>query len=151
MAEVIREMLRRGSYQMPGESLPYEVQANAMAAHLSAAGFGLVADAVVIHVPHDTEAHARSFNEGYEASVTQGLTDDPTLADDWFQEKLREARAEALEDSANWLDSAEQAQNIAFDGPSDLGALSAKYESAIEEPAEWLRARAVAEREADRG
>jgi hypothetical protein len=49
----------------------------------------------VIHVHHDTEAHARSFNEGYEAAVTQGLSDDPTLADDWFQEKIREAKEEA--------------------------------------------------------
>lgn len=53
--------------------------------------------AVVVHVHHDTEAHARSFNEGYERAVTQGLADDPTLADDWLQEKLREARAKALE------------------------------------------------------
>lgn len=50
----------------------------------------------VIHVHHDTEAHARSFNDGYEAAVTQGLADDPSLADDWFQEKLREAKAQAL-------------------------------------------------------
>ena len=45
MAEVIREELRKGSYQMPGDTLPYETQANAIAAHLTAAGFGLVADA----------------------------------------------------------------------------------------------------------
>jgi hypothetical protein len=55
-----------------------------------------------------------------------------------------ELQAVALEDAASWLDSAEQAQNIAFDGPSDLGALSAKYEAAIEDPAEWLRTRAAA-------
>ena len=57
----------------------------------------------VIHVHHDTEAHARSFNEGYEAAVTQGLADDPTLADDWFQAKLREARAQALENAAQQM------------------------------------------------
>ena len=45
MAEVIREELRKGGYQMPGDTLPYETQANAIAAHLTAAGFGLVADA----------------------------------------------------------------------------------------------------------
>jgi hypothetical protein len=45
MAEVIREELRKGGYQMPGDTLPYETQANAIAAHLMAAGFGLVADA----------------------------------------------------------------------------------------------------------
>ena len=55
-------------------------------------------------------------------------------------------RAEALEEAAAWLDSAEQVQNIAFDGPSDIGSLSAKYDAALEEPAEWLRARAAAER-----
>jgi len=41
---------------------------------------------------HDIEHHARSFNEGYEAAVTQGLADDPKLADDWFQDKIREAK-----------------------------------------------------------
>jgi len=40
MAEVIREELRKGGYQMPGDTLPYETQANAIAAHLTAAGFG---------------------------------------------------------------------------------------------------------------
>jgi len=45
MAEVIREELRKGGYQMLGDTLPYETQANAIAAHLTAAGFGLVADA----------------------------------------------------------------------------------------------------------
>jgi hypothetical protein len=59
------------------------------------------AEVVVIHVAHDAEAHARSFNEGYVAAVTQGLADDPTLADDWFQGKLREARAGALRDAAD--------------------------------------------------
>ena len=59
---------------------------------------------------------------------------------------VQEARAEALEEAADWLDNADQCQNIAFEGPSDLGQLIAKYEEALEEPAEWLRARAVAER-----
>jgi len=48
MAEVIREELRKGSYQMPGDTLPYETQANAIAARLTAAGFGLMADAMEI-------------------------------------------------------------------------------------------------------
>jgi hypothetical protein len=60
MAEVIREELRKGSYQMPGDTLPYETQANAIAAHLTAAGFGLVADA---------------FEEGVFACVTAVATD----------------------------------------------------------------------------
>lgn len=54
----------------------------------------------VIHVHHDTEAHARSFNEGYEAAVSQGLADDPMLASEWLEGKLREAKAEALEEAA---------------------------------------------------
>lgn len=53
----------------------------------------------LVHVHHhDIEHHARSFNQGYEAAVTQGLADDPTLADDWFQEKIREAKAEAWDE-----------------------------------------------------
>lgn len=55
----------------------------------------------VVHVHHDTEAHARSFNEGYETAVAQGLADDPSLADDWLQEKLLEARASALGEAAD--------------------------------------------------
>lgn len=45
MAERIREELSKGSYQMPCDTLPYETQAAAIAAALSAAGIGLVADA----------------------------------------------------------------------------------------------------------
>lgn len=45
MAEVIQEELRKGSYQMPGETLPYEAQANAIAAQLAAAGYGPVNEA----------------------------------------------------------------------------------------------------------
>jgi len=57
----------------------------------------------IVHVHHhDIEAHARSFNEGYEAAVTQGLADDPTLADDWFQEKIREAKAEAWSEGTHF-------------------------------------------------
>lgn len=80
----------------------FAVAAEVFAQHqqdmLTAAGFGLVADPVVIHVHHDTEAHARSFNEGYESAVTQGLADDPSLAEGWFQEKLREAKTEAWDE-----------------------------------------------------
>ena len=47
---------------------------------------------LLVHVHHhDIEHHARSFNEGYETAVTQGLADDPTLADDWLNAKLAEA------------------------------------------------------------
>ena len=60
---------------------------------------------MLVHVHHhDIEHHARSFNEGYEAAVTQGLADDPTLADDWFQGKLREARAEAIRDAMDAME-----------------------------------------------
>jgi len=45
MAEVLREELRKGTYQMPHDSLPYETKAADIAAALTAAGFGLVADA----------------------------------------------------------------------------------------------------------
>jgi hypothetical protein len=40
MAEVIREELCKGSYQMSGDTLPYETQAASVARALSAAGFG---------------------------------------------------------------------------------------------------------------
>lgn len=45
MAEAIRLELRKGSYQMPGDTLPYETQAATIAAALSAAGFGPVQEA----------------------------------------------------------------------------------------------------------
>lgn len=79
----------------------------------------------VIHVHHDVEAHARSFNEGYEAAVTQGLADDPSLADDWLQAKLREAKVEALREAAGLLDA-----GIAYGWDSDR-----QY-------GDWLRGRA---------
>jgi hypothetical protein len=86
-----------------------------LAAHqsamLTAAGFGPVKAATltealekaeVIHVHHhDIEHHARSYNEGYDAAITQGLADYPTLADDWLQGKLRAAAAGALRDAAD--------------------------------------------------
>ncbi|AYN55820.1 hypothetical protein PP635_gp41 [Arthrobacter phage Auxilium] len=52
----------------------------------------------------DSEAYAAAWNDGYEAAVTQGLADDPTLADDWFQGKLREARAGVLDDAATAIE-----------------------------------------------
>jgi hypothetical protein len=45
MAEVIREELRKGSYQMPADKLPYETQAASIAGALTAAGFGDVREA----------------------------------------------------------------------------------------------------------
>lgn len=78
---------------------------------------------------HDIEHHAGSFNEGYEVAVTQGLADDPTLADDWFQGKLREARAEALAQAAH-----------AWDEVSDQTPRTGSRAGS------WLRARAVSER-----
>jgi hypothetical protein len=58
---------------------------------------------IVLHTC-DSEAYAAAWNDGYESAVTQGLADDPTLADDWFQEKLREARASALDDAATAIE-----------------------------------------------
>lgn len=54
---------------------------------------------VTVH-HHDIEHHARSFNEGYETAMAQELAEDPTIAQDWLDEKLTEAKAEALEDAA---------------------------------------------------
>ena len=47
MAEVIRLELRKGSYQMAGDTLPYETQAAAIAAVLAANGYGNVREAIV--------------------------------------------------------------------------------------------------------
>jgi hypothetical protein len=60
------------------------------------------------------------------AAVTQGLADDTTLADDWFQAKLREAAAGALRDAAD-----------AAVGMHDPSAPD------CQEWADWLRARAA--------
>ena len=79
-------------------------QANIASEVLAANGYGKLEEATVIHVHHDIEAHARSYNEGYDAAVTQGLADDPSLADDWFQDKIREARAGALQEAANAIE-----------------------------------------------
>ena len=55
----------------------------------------IVADSskVFMVVCQDPEAHARSYNEGYEAAVTQGLADDPSLAGEWLDGKLAVAFA----------------------------------------------------------
>lgn len=54
---------------------------------------------MLIHVHHhDIEKHAESFNEGYETCMAQELADDPTTAQDWLDEKLRAAKAEAWEE-----------------------------------------------------
>lgn len=58
----------------------------------------------VIVTPCDPEAYARGHNDGFDVAVAQGLADDPTLADDWLQTKLQEARIEALEEAAKELD-----------------------------------------------
>lgn len=51
----------------------------------------------------DSEAYAAAWNDGYESAVTQGLADDPTLADDWFQEKIREAKADSWDEGVDWV------------------------------------------------
>jgi hypothetical protein len=108
MAEVLTEHQRQNAssclcgWAKLGHSHPEHQEAMLAAAGfglVKEAGFGPVKEAVWIHVHHDAEAHARSYNDGYEAAVTHGLADDPTLADDWFQGKLREAKAQALEEA----------------------------------------------------
>lgn len=46
MAEAIRLELRKGSYQMPGDTLPYETQATKIAEALAANGYGNVREAL---------------------------------------------------------------------------------------------------------
>ena len=55
---------------------------------------------MLIHVHHhDIENHARSYNEGYETCMAQDLAADPTIAQDWLDEKL----AEAWDAAAAWV------------------------------------------------
>jgi len=89
---------------------------------------GWTSEPTIVHVHHDTEAHARSFNEGYEAAITQGLADDPTLADDWLQTKLREARVQALREAAEELPYLDRPKNMLV---------------RQQDAAHWLRARAT--------
>lgn len=53
----------------------------------------------------DSEYYASAWNDGYETAVAQGLADDPSLASDWLDEKIRTAKAEVLRDAANtgWM------------------------------------------------
>lgn len=94
-------------------------------AALEAAAAHMPQQVAVIHGGQDMEEHARSFNEGYEAAVTQGLADDPTLAGDWLDAKLAEAKVEALEEAAS-------------DIRNDMGIAQRVY------LCRWLRARADA-------
>lgn len=48
MAETIRLELRKGSYQMAWDTMPYETQAIAIAATLTAAGYASIADTLGI-------------------------------------------------------------------------------------------------------
>ncbi|GAA3405021.1 hypothetical protein [Pseudarthrobacter polychromogenes] len=65
-----------------------------------AAGYRKQPQPSITITPCDPEAYARGHNAGFEEAITQGLADDPTLADDWFQSKRREAKAEALREAA---------------------------------------------------
>lgn len=56
---------------------------------------------MTVHTACDAESYAAAHNDGYEAAVTQGLADDPSLADDWFQEKLHAAKVQALREAAD--------------------------------------------------
>lgn len=53
---------------------------------------------------HDIEHHARSFNEGYETAMAQELADDPTIAQDWLDEKLAAAWDEGKESTIEAYD-----------------------------------------------
>lgn len=55
---------------------------------------------VVVEHHMDIEAHARSFNEGFETAVAQGLADDPALAAEWLAQHDREIAARALLEAA---------------------------------------------------
>jgi hypothetical protein len=59
---------------------------------LATAALEAAAPHMFIHVHHhDIEHHARSFNEGYETAMAQDLAVNPSLAQDWLDEKLAEA------------------------------------------------------------
>lgn len=58
-------------------------------------------------------------------------------------------KAAALEEAAAWLDHGESVGNIGFDGPSNRAEVIAACESAMEDPAEWLRERAKEYRTTD--
>lgn len=45
--------------------------------------------------PCDPETYARGHNDGYEAAMSQELADDPTRADEWLEERLRQAQERA--------------------------------------------------------
>ena len=62
---------------------------------------------------------------------------------------VSEAHAESLERAAGWLDFGESVGNIGFEGPSNRAEVIDAYEAAIEDPAEWLRARAKEYRTTD--
>ncbi|WP_169165126.1 hypothetical protein [Cellulomonas taurus] len=69
-----------------------------IAAMLAAAGLLATAEPTVVRVHYgDSEAHARSFNEGFETAVAQSLADDPALAQEWLAEHDAQVRRDACD------------------------------------------------------
>lgn len=109
-------------------------------------------EAAVLHVHHhDVENHAKSYNEGYQDAVTQGLADDPSLAADWLAEHdaavlaavdTKEAAAKALEEAADALDA------MAVPPPSGLNAVAGSgWSLGVAATAYQVRVRAAAVRQ----
>lgn len=56
-----------------------------------------------IQICNDTEAHATSFNQGFDAAVAQGLTEDPAFAEEWLHDRIRKEVALAFNEAADHL------------------------------------------------
>jgi hypothetical protein len=116
---------------------------------LAAAGLLTSAEPVVMRVHYgDSESHARSFNEGFETAVAQGLADDPTLATDWLAEHDAEVRRAAITEV--W-DQAQEAIRSIQQQHTDVAAKALRDAADDLQPGQgavgltvsyWLRARA---------
>jgi DNA-binding GntR family transcriptional regulator len=121
MAEVIRLELRKGGYQMPGDTLPYETQAAKIAEVLAANGYGKLTA---------VQLAARDKPESMEAARGQVRAERRAA----HAGAIREARAQALDDAA------EEFNSRLPDGTGNGRAYNSYR------VAELLRARAVTER-----
>ena len=121
------------------KSAPFREQHTAhQAAMLAAAGLLATAEPVVMRVHYgDSEAHARSFYEGFETAVAQGLADDPAAAQDWLAEHDREVAAQALRDAAEAINHRD-AETIR----REAGAEVVNGPTRALDVIRWLRARA---------
>lgn len=105
---------------------------------IMAAGYRKQPQPNITITPCDPEAYARGYNAGFEEAITQGLADDPTLADDWLQSRLREAKAEALREAAAELSGLQYVRPNA-EGRSEYEGMLAVRRGNTDA---WLRARA---------